>query len=104
MWGFAVVLLSVCWAWINFTWFASAFDTDDWLQRVLTMVQMVGVLVGARHPRSSNRSTAAARSTSCSIAVGYVVMRASLVLMWLRVARRTPPTGASPCGMRASTW
>jgi hypothetical protein len=30
---FATVL-----AWINFTWFASAYDTDDWIYRVLTMV------------------------------------------------------------------
>ena len=35
----------ISWAWINFSWFASAYDTDDWLFRLLTMVQMVGVLI-----------------------------------------------------------
>ena len=27
--GFAFVAFAVCWAWVNFAWFASAFDTDD---------------------------------------------------------------------------
>ena len=90
---------------INFTWFASAFDTDDWLQRVLTMVQMVGVLVLAPGiPAVFDLIDSGGPFDFVLVAVGYVVMRASLVLMWLRVARRTPPTGASPCGMRASTW
>ena len=40
------------WAWINFAWFASAYDTDDWLFRLTTMVQMFGVLdPGARAAR-----------------------------------------------------
>ena len=36
---------AVSWAWINFSWFASAYDTDDWVYRLTTMVQMVGVFV-----------------------------------------------------------
>ena len=32
--GFAFSTFAVCWAWINFTWFASAYDTDDWMYRV----------------------------------------------------------------------
>ena len=35
---------AICLAWINFTWFASAYDTDDWVFRLMTMVEMVGVL------------------------------------------------------------
>ena len=30
---------------MNYSWFASAYDTDDWLFRLATMVQMVGVIV-----------------------------------------------------------
>ena len=41
--GFGFAMFSVCWAWVNFSWFASAFDTDDWLFRLVTMVQMAGV-------------------------------------------------------------
>ena len=43
--GFLLVFFGIWWAWMNFTWFASAFDCDDALYRVLTMVQMAGVLV-----------------------------------------------------------
>ena len=43
--GFCFAMIALVWAWINYSWFASAFDTDDWLFRVLTMVQMAGVVV-----------------------------------------------------------
>ena len=43
--AFSFAMFAVIWAWINFTWFASAYDTDDWVFRVVTMVQMVGVLI-----------------------------------------------------------
>jgi len=33
------------WAWIDYSWFASAYDTDDWLYRLLTMVQIIGVVI-----------------------------------------------------------
>ncbi len=29
--GFTFAAFAIIWAWINFTWFASAFDCDDWL-------------------------------------------------------------------------
>src|ERR687896_1059155 len=45
--GFSFVTFGISWAWINFSWFASAYDTDDWLFRILTLIQMVGVLVFA---------------------------------------------------------
>ena len=43
--AFFFAMFAVCWAWINFTWFASAYDTDDWVYRLTTMLQMVGVLI-----------------------------------------------------------
>src|SRR5688500_9525117 len=43
--GFGFAGFAICWAWINFSWFASAYDTDDWIFRIATMVQMTGVLV-----------------------------------------------------------
>ena len=45
--GFGFASFAICWAWINFSWFASAFDTDDWIFRLMTMVQMIGVLIVA---------------------------------------------------------
>jgi len=43
--GFVIAVFAVCWCWINYSWFASAYDTDDWAFRVATMVQMVGVII-----------------------------------------------------------
>src|SRR5699024_113852 len=39
--GFAFAVFAICWAWVNYSWLASAFDNDDWLFRLATMVQMV---------------------------------------------------------------
>ena len=43
--GFCFATFAVAWAWINYSWFASAYDTDDWVIRLATMVQMLGVIV-----------------------------------------------------------
>jgi low temperature requirement protein LtrA len=45
--GYAAVFFGLWWAWVNFTWFASAYDTDDVPYRLLTLLQMAGVLVFA---------------------------------------------------------
>lgn len=69
--GFVFVSSTVCWAWVNFSWFASAFDTDDWFFPLTTMVQMVGVLILALGThRCSSRSTRENRSTSVSWSPG----------------------------------
>jgi low temperature requirement protein LtrA len=43
--AFVFAMFAVVWAWISVSWFASAFDNDDWLFRVLTLLQMAGVIV-----------------------------------------------------------
>ncbi len=89
--GFAFVLISVCWAWTSYTWFASAFDTDDWFHRVLTMVQMVGVVILALGIPDVFTSLDEGEPLDFRVvAVGYVVMRVAMVAMWLRVARQDP--------------
>ena len=42
---FLLVFFAIWWAWMNFTWFASAYDTDDVAYRLTTLVQIAGVLV-----------------------------------------------------------
>jgi low temperature requirement protein LtrA len=36
--GYVMVFFAIWWAWVNFTWFASAYDTDDVPYRLLTFV------------------------------------------------------------------
>src|SRR4029077_10155339 len=42
--AFGFASFAICWSWSEFSWFSSAYDTDVWIFRVLTMVQMIGVL------------------------------------------------------------
>ena len=71
--------------WISFTWFASAYDTDDALYRVFAVVQMAGVLVLA-----AGVPAAFADGDFRAIALGYLVMRIGLVAHWVRVAVEHP--------------
>ena len=84
--SYAMVFFAIWWAWMNFTWFATSFDTDDWLYRVTTFVQMGGVLVfAAGIPRAFNDG-------DFTIPVlGYVVMRVAMVAQWLRASRSAGP-------------
>lgn len=89
--GFAFSMLVVVWAWINFSWFASAYDTDDWLFRVLTMVQMVGVLVLTLGIPALFESLDKGLPFDNGVMVaGYVVMRVALVGQWVRAAVQDP--------------
>lgn len=89
--GFGFAMFGTIWAWINYSWFASAYDTDDWLYRVLTMVQMVGVLVFALGLPPMFRSIDEGGAVANDIMVaGYVVMRIAMVLQWLRAAAQDP--------------
>jgi low temperature requirement protein LtrA len=89
--GFVLAMVSVTWAWTNCTWFASAYDTDDWVSRVATMVQMVGVLILALGLPEMFHSIDAGEVLHNDVMVaGYVVIRLALVTQWLRAARHDP--------------
>ena len=89
--GFSFASFAICWAWINFSWFSSAYDTDDWAFRLLTMVQMTGVLVlAAGLPRLFASVEHGAHLDNSIIELGYVIMRVVMVSQWLRAARQDP--------------
>jgi low temperature requirement protein LtrA len=89
--AFVFAMFSVCWAWINFSWFASAFDTDDWFFRVATMVQMVGVVVLALGIPAMFASVDHGDHLDNAVMVaGYVVMRVAVIALWVRVAVQDP--------------
>ncbi|MEU1232390.1 low temperature requirement protein A [Streptomyces sp. NPDC005828] len=79
--GYALVFFAIWWAWMNFTWFASAYDTDDVPYRLLTLVQIIGVLVMA-----AGTSEALEHGDFAVITWGYVVMRLAMVSQWVRAA------------------
>lgn len=82
---YCMVFFAIWWAWMNFTWFASAYDTDDVLYRVTTLVQMAGVLVLA-----AGVPTAFDHGDFTAITIGYLIMRIGLVSQWVRAAIEHP--------------
>jgi len=90
--AFGLAIFAIRWAWINFSWFASAYDTDDWAFRLATMVQMVGVIILALGLPQVFHSVDEGRPVDNSVTVaGYVVMRVAMLFLWLRAARQDPP-------------
>jgi low temperature requirement protein LtrA len=90
--AFCLATFAVAWAWINFTWFASAYDTDDWPFRLTTMVQMVGVLILALGVPQLFASVThhEGHLDLRMMVIGYVVMRAPMIVQWVRAGRADP--------------
>lgn len=85
--AFFFAMFAVCWAWINFSWFASAYDTDDWVFRLTTMLQMVGVVILALGlPQMYASIEHGGHVDNVVVVAGYVVMRVAMVAQWLRAA------------------
>lgn len=80
LFGFSFAFFVIWWAWLNYAWFASAYDTDDTRYRLFTMVQMFGALILAVGiPDLFNDSTKITVGV-----VGYAVMRLAMAAQWLR--------------------
>lgn len=89
--AFFFAMFGVCWAWINFSWFASAYDTDDWIYRLMTMLQMVGVIILALGlPQLYSSVEHGGYVDNRVVVAGYVVMRIAMVGQWLRAAKHDP--------------
>jgi len=79
--GYLTVFFAIWWAWMNVTWFASAYDTDDVPYRLAMFVQIGGALIlAAGVPRAVDDGDFTV------ITLGYAVMRSALVGQWLRAA------------------
>jgi low temperature requirement protein LtrA len=83
--GFVMVFFAIWWAWMNYTWFASSYDCDDVVYRLLTFTIMAGSLMLA-----AGIPDLFASGQSGLVVAGYAVMRFAMVAMWLRAARSHP--------------
>lgn len=83
--AYLAVFFAIWWAWMNFTWFASAYDTDDVTYRVTTLVQIAGSLILA-----AGVGKAMTDGDFVIVTWGYVVMRLAMVAQWLRAAASDP--------------
>ena len=88
---FVMVFYAIWWAWLNFTWFASAYDSDDVPYRLLVLVQMGGALVLA-----AGVPAAFEHQVFFGITLGYFIMRIGLVALWVRAAIENPDARRTP--------
>jgi low temperature requirement protein LtrA len=89
--GFAFAVFAVIWAWVNYSWFASAYDTDDWVFRLATMVQMIGVIVLSLGLPQMFESIDHGETLDNGVVVsGYVIMRVAALCLWWQVRRHDP--------------
>ena len=83
--SYLLVFFAIWWAWMSFTWFATAYDTDDVPYRIAVFIEMSGAIVIAAGV------TRAFESADWSVVtLGYVVMRLAAVTLWARAARADP--------------
>lgn len=82
---FIFVFLAIWWAWMNFTWFASAFDNDDALYRVLVLAIIAGELIFAGGVGFIFETLDFRVGL-----LGWTIMRLGMIGLWLRAAAGSP--------------
>jgi low temperature requirement protein LtrA len=83
--GFGTAFFAIWWAWMNYTWFASAYDNGDTLFRLLTLVIMAGSLILATGIPAFFEGGVLWLGVA-----GYILMRLAMVTLWLRAAAGDP--------------
>ena len=81
---FATLFALIWWAWTGYTVFATRFDADDGIQRLLTRLQMFVVAAMAANAEDELHSR-----SSAGFMAAYAVLRLVLVAQYLR-ARHLP--------------
>ena len=81
---FALLFILIWWAWTGHAVFSTRFDTDDAVQRGLTLLQMFGVAVMAANARDALDSR-----SSAGFAAAYAVLRFVLVFQYYRARQVT---------------
>jgi low temperature requirement protein LtrA len=79
MWQFLALFIPVIWAWGGHTVYATRFDSDDLVHRILTFVIMfAAAIMTVQIPRAFGEG-------ANGFAVGYILARVTLLLLYLRV-------------------
>ena len=79
---FTPLFLLIWWAWTGRTMFTTRFDSDDRMQRALTLVEMFAIAVMAANARDSLTSR-----SSAGFAAAYAGVRLILLVHYLRASR-----------------
>jgi len=101
---FLAFFVLIWWAWVGHTLYSTRFDTDDLVQRLLTLIQMFAVAAMAANAKDAFDSR-----YSAGFAGAYAAMRLVLVFQYLR-ARHVPESRqlithyATGFGVAAVVW
>jgi low temperature requirement protein LtrA len=80
LWHFTLLFVPVWWAWMEFTWFATAWDNDDLFHRLSMLAAMLLVIVLA-----SGISDVLHGTDDRQFVLAYAAMQGLLIVMFLRV-------------------
>lgn len=83
--GFLCSFFMIWWAWMNYTWFASAYDDDSSAFRILTMVIMFGSLMLA-----AGIDAVFNHERIWQALLGFIIMRLGMAVFWLGAAKGDP--------------
>jgi low temperature requirement protein LtrA len=83
--AFVFAFFAIWWAWMNYTWFASAYDDGGPWFRLLTMVIIFGALAVA-----AGVPALFAAKPFFLVWLGFLIMRLAQVVLWLSAARGDP--------------
>jgi len=101
---YSLMFLLIWWAWFGHTMYATRFDADDVVHRLLTLVQIFAAAAMAANAKQN-----LADRDSAGFGAAYAVQRIVLVIQYLR-ARREPKTRrlatiyATGFGIAATLW
>jgi low temperature requirement protein LtrA len=79
---YALMFLLIWWAWLGHTMYSTRFDADDVVQRLLTLLQIFAAAAMAANAKAAFDSR-----DSAGFAAAYAVLRAVLVVQYLRACR-----------------
>ncbi len=81
---FILVMIPIWWAWTGHTLFATRFDTEDTIQRILTLVQMLAVIFWATFINADFDPN------YLGYLIFYVLIRVLLIFMYWRACSSNP--------------
>jgi low temperature requirement protein LtrA len=82
--GTISLFFPVVWAWLGVTFYATRFETDDLVHRLLVLLQMVGAAALTINIHG------ASGETSGNFAISYAAIRTFLVIEYIRAGRKIP--------------
>lgn len=83
--SFVAAFFMIWWSWMNYTWFASAYDDGSMPFRILSMVTMFGALTIA-----AGIPAVFSEQPIYLCLLGFVIMRVAMALFWFGAAAGDP--------------